>query len=118
MSRESRARRGVGTSGGGPHSGSAPQRADRAEDMARNPSASAGRPGGGGAGRRGGKARRDNTAAPGRAEGSGAVEDDPVVDGSADPCAETDAGHRDESASDPLDDHPQPEDEAPQRPGG
>ena len=51
------------------------------------------------------------------AHGGGATEDDPVVVGSADPWAETDAGHPDESASDPLDDHPQPEDEAPSRPG-
>jgi hypothetical protein len=48
----------------------------------------------------------------------GATEDDPVVEGSADPWAETDAGHPDESSSDSLDDHPQPEDEAPPRPGG
>jgi hypothetical protein len=48
----------------------------------------------------------------------GAMEDDPVVEGSADPWAETDAGHPDESSSDSLDDHPQPEDEAPQRSGG
>ena len=46
------------------------------------------------------------------------MEDDPVVEGSADPWAETDAGHPDESASDSLDHHPQPEDEAPPRPGG
>jgi hypothetical protein len=52
------------------------------------------------------------------ARGSGAMEDDPVVEGSADPWAETDAGHPDESASDSLDHHPQPEDEAPPRPGG
>ncbi len=52
------------------------------------------------------------------AHGGGAAEDDPLVEGSADPWAETDAGHPDESASDPLDDHPQPEDEAPPRPGG
>ena len=52
------------------------------------------------------------------AHGGGATEDDPVVDGSADPWAETDAGHPDESASDSLDHHPQPEDEAPPRPGG
>jgi hypothetical protein len=52
------------------------------------------------------------------ARGGGATEDDPVVEGSADPWAETDAGHPDESASDSLDDHPQPEDEAPPRPGG
>ncbi len=60
-------------------------------------------------------------AAAGRAalvQDGAAVEDDPVVEGSADPWAETDAGHPDESASDPLDDHPQPEDEAPPRPGG
>jgi hypothetical protein len=52
------------------------------------------------------------------ANGGDATEDDPVVEGSADPWAETDAGHPDESASDSLDDHPQPEDEAPPRPGG
>jgi len=52
------------------------------------------------------------------AHGGGATEDDPVVEGSADPWAESDAGHPDESASDSLDDHPQPEDEAPPRPGG
>ncbi len=46
------------------------------------------------------------------ARGSGVMEDDPVVEGSADPWAETDAGHPDESASDPLDDHPRPEDDA------
>ena len=52
------------------------------------------------------------------AQGGGATEDDALVEGSADPWAETDAGHPDESASDPLDHHPQPEDEAPPRPGG
>ena len=51
------------------------------------------------------------------AQDGGAAEDDPVVEGSADPWAETDAGHPDESASDSLDDHPQPEDEAPPKPG-
>ena len=50
--------------------------------------------------------------------GGGATEDDALVEGSADPWAETDAGHPDESASDPLDDHPQPEDEAKRGPGG
>ncbi len=83
--------------------------------MARNPSASEGRPRGG-AGRRGGEAKREDATAHER-QGS-AVEDDPVVEGSADPWAETDAGHPDESASDSLDHHPQPEDEAPPRPGG
>ena len=52
------------------------------------------------------------------AHAGGATEDDALVEGSADPWAETDAGHPDESASDSLDDHPQPEDEAPPRPGG
>jgi hypothetical protein len=52
------------------------------------------------------------------AQGGGATGDDPVVEGSADPWAETDAGHPDESASDSPDHHPQPEDEAPPRPGG
>ena len=52
------------------------------------------------------------------ARDGGATEDDPVVEGSADPWAETDAGHPDESASDSLDDHPQPEDEPTRRPGG
>ena len=52
------------------------------------------------------------------AQGGVAMEDDPLVEGSADPWAETDAGHPDESASDSLDHHPQPEDEAPPRPGG
>jgi hypothetical protein len=52
------------------------------------------------------------------ARDGGATEDDALVEGSADPWAETDAGHPDESASDSLDDHPQPEDEAPPRPGG
>ncbi len=52
------------------------------------------------------------------AQDGGAMEDDPLVEGSADPWAETDAGHPDESASDSLGDHPQPEDEAPPRPGG
>ncbi len=52
------------------------------------------------------------------ARDGGATEDDALVEGSADPWAETDAGHPDESASDPLEDHPQPEDEAPPRPGG
>ncbi len=51
------------------------------------------------------------------AHGGGATEDDALVEGSADPWAETDAGHPDESASDPLDDHPQPEDEAKRGPG-
>ena len=52
------------------------------------------------------------------AQDGGATEDDPLVEGSADPWAETDAGLPDESASDPLDDHPRPEDEARPRPGG
>ena len=52
------------------------------------------------------------------AHDGGATEEDSVVEGSADPWAESDAGHPDESASDSLDDHPQPEDEAPPRPGG
>ena len=52
------------------------------------------------------------------AQDGAAMGDDPVVEGSADPWAETDAGHPDESASDSLDHHPQPEDEAPPRPGG
>jgi hypothetical protein len=82
--------------------------------MAKDPSASEGRPGGGGAGRRGGKAGRD-AAAPQRTESGGAVEDDPVVEGSADPWAEADAGHPDESASDTLEHHPQSENEAPVR---
>ena len=51
-------------------------------------------------------------------QGGGAMEDDAVVEGSVDPWAETDAGHPDESSSDSLDHHPQPEDEAPPRPGG
>jgi len=85
--------------------------------MAKDPSASEGRPGDGGAGRRGGEAGRDD-AAPERTESGGAVEDDPVVEGSADPWAESDAGHPDESASDSLDDHPQPEDEATPNRGG
>ncbi len=71
--------------------------------------------------RRDSSAVQDPEAAAGEEEvarGGGATEDDPVVEGSADPWAETDAGHPDESASDSLDDHPQPEDEAPPRPGG
>ena len=52
------------------------------------------------------------------AQDGGAIEDDPVVEGSADPWAESDAGHPDEGTSDSLDHHPQPEDEAPPRPGG
>ena len=51
------------------------------------------------------------------ARGASATEDDALVEGSADPWAETDAGHPDESASDSLDHHPQPEDEAPRTPG-
>jgi hypothetical protein len=39
------------------------------------------------------------------------MENDPVVEGSADPWAESDAGHPDESSSDSLDQHLQPEDE-------
>jgi len=46
------------------------------------------------------------------AQDGGATADDPVVEGSADPWAESDAGHPDESSSDSLDQHPQPEDEA------
>jgi hypothetical protein len=45
------------------------------------------------------------------AQDGGAMVDDPVIEGSADPWAETDAGHPDESSSDSLDQHPQPEDE-------
>ncbi len=84
--------------------------------MARSPSASHERNGSGAEPRRE-KARQDDPTDSGRPE-SGGMEDDPVVEGSADPWAETDAGHPDESASDSLDDHPQPEDEAPPRPGG
>jgi hypothetical protein len=76
--------------------------------MARNPSASAEQPNGGG--QQGGKARPNDPTGPGRAEGNG-MENDPVVEGSADPWAESDAGHPDESSSDSLDQHPQPEDE-------
>jgi hypothetical protein len=78
--------------------------------MAKDPSASQGHPSGG-TERRGGKARPDDLTSPGRVEGGG-MEDDPVVEGSADPWAEADAGHPDESSSDSLDQHPQPEDEA------
>ena len=46
------------------------------------------------------------------AQDGGATADDPVVERSADPWAESDAGHPDESSSDSLDQHPQPEDEA------
>jgi hypothetical protein len=77
--------------------------------MARNPSVSAGQPDCDG--QQGGKARPDDPIGSGQAE-SGGMEDDPVVEGSADPWAETNAGHPDESASDSLDQHPQPEDEA------
>ena len=45
------------------------------------------------------------------AQDGGAMVDDPVVEGSADPWAESDAGHPDESSSDSLDQHLQPEDE-------
>ena len=66
--------------------------------------------------RRGGSAMQDpDAAAAGKGELAhdvGATEEDPVVEGSADPWAESDAGHPDESSSDSLDDHPQPEDEA------
>jgi hypothetical protein len=44
------------------------------------------------------------------------MENDPVVEGSADPWAESDAGHPDESSSDSFDQHPQPEDETTQDP--
>jgi hypothetical protein len=83
--------------------------------MARNPSASA--TGSNGlVGRRGGKARPEDIASPGRAE-SGGMEDDPVVESSADPWAEADAGHPDESSLDSPDQHPQPEDETARNPG-
>ena len=72
--------------------------------------------------RRGGSAMQDPEAvAAGKGEvghDGGATEEDAVVEGSADPWAESDAGHPDESASDSLDDHPQPEDDAPPRSGG
>ncbi len=78
--------------------------------MAQNPSASQGHPGDDPEPRRE-KARQDDPSDSGRAE-SGGMEDDPVFEGSTDPWAEADAGHPDESASDSLDQHPQPEDEA------
>ncbi|HYI81612.1 MAG TPA: hypothetical protein VEX11_00195 [Acetobacteraceae bacterium] len=84
--------------------------------MARNPSASESHPGGGSVGQQGGRGQPDNSTAPGRDEGGGAMPDDPALEGSADPWAETDAGHPDESSSDSLD-HPQPEDEATPNPG-
>jgi hypothetical protein len=46
----------------------------------------------------------------------GATADDPAFAGSADPWAETDAGHPDENATDSLDQHPQSDDEA-KKPG-
>ncbi len=59
---------------------------------------------------------QDPEAAAGKEEevmqGGGATEDVALVEGSADPWAETDAGHPDESSSDSLDQHPQPEHEA------
>ncbi len=64
----------------------------------------------------GGEARQKGPTAPERA-GSGGMEDDPVVESSSDPWAESDAGHPDESSSDALDQHPQPEGEAGQNPG-
>ena len=85
--------------------------------MARTPSVSGSLPGDRSAGQRDGKARPDNAAVRGRDAGGGAAEDDAAVEGAADPWAETGAGHPDESASDSLDDHPQPEDDAPPRPG-
>ena len=77
--------------------------------MAKNPNASQERPGDGAEPRRE-KVQPGDPTDSGRAE-SGGMEDDPVVEGSADPWAESDAGHPDESASDSLDQHPQPEDE-------
>jgi len=77
--------------------------------MVKNPRASQGHPSGG-TERRGGKARPDVPTGPGRA-GGGGMEDDPAVGGSADPWAESDAGHPDENSSDSPDQHPQPEDE-------
>ena len=84
--------------------------------MARNPSASERRRGGGSAGRRGGQPARDDATAPGRA-GGGAVEEDPLGEASGDPWAEADTPHPDENAMDSLDQHPQPEDEPKRNPG-
>jgi hypothetical protein len=84
--------------------------------MARNPSASEGRPGSGNAGQRGGEARPDNATAPRERTKDGAMEADPVVEGSDDPWAEADAPHPDENAMDAPDEHPQPEDEQKRNP--
>ena len=86
--------------------------------MARNPSVSGSLPGDRSAGQRDGKARPDNAAVRGCEAGGGAAEDDAAVEGAAEPWAETGAGHPDESSSDSLDHHPQPEDEAPRTTGG
>jgi hypothetical protein len=82
--------------------------------MARTPSASVNGPNGS-AGRRGGKVRPDDPTSPERVE-SGGMEDDPVVESSADPWAEADAGHPDESSLDSPDQHAQPEDETANNP--
>ena len=67
--------------------------------MARNPSASESRPGGGSVGQQGGRGQPENATAPRRNEGGDAMPDDPALEGSADPWAETDARHPDENSS-------------------
>jgi hypothetical protein len=65
-----------------------------------------------GAGRRGGKARQDDAAAPARATEGEPDTAAAAVEGAADPWAESDAAHPDECSSNSPDQHPQPGDEA------
>jgi hypothetical protein len=87
------------------------------EDMARNPKAPESRSSGGNAGHPGSETSQENAITPERTSG-GEMSNDAAAESPADPWAESDAGHPDESSSDSLDQHPQPEDEAPPRPGG
>jgi hypothetical protein len=86
-------------------------------DMAKQPSTSsqAHSAGSSAAGPKGKVTQRDATAE--QPTTSGTADDDPALAGSADPWAETDAGHPDENASDSLDQHPQSDDEASRNPG-
>lgn len=83
------------------------------EDMAKKPSALSKRSP---AGPNAGPGGNQRDAVTEQATTGGAMADDSVIASSSDPWAETDAGHADESASDSLDQHPQPEDEAAQNP--
>jgi hypothetical protein len=86
------------------------------EHVARSPKPSEIRPSGGNAGRPGDEARQEDATSP-EHTGGGEMGNDAAAESSADPWSESDAGHPDESSSDTLDQHPQPDDETTRSPG-